>query len=471
MQTTKQRSIYILADYLSANVAWFAFNIIRYYTLPYNYGLMTLGGYMSMTTVLLGQVFFPLMMILLYGISGYYNKVFFKSRLDDVLNAGAVSLAGTLIIFFTVLFNDKIDDRLGNFEMILILWALFFFITSVPRVCITSNATTKIRRREISFDALVIGTSPQAFSLARDLETKHNNMGFHIVGFVKNGEPDNQDIPKGVPVYDYTDLDLAMGVTGASALILVPGKNSLQHTLDTINHLLPTGKSVFITPDLYHFITSRPRTAMVAGQVLIDVSKANIPGSTANLKRLGDIVGAALALIVLSPVLAAIAILVKRDSKGPVIYAQERIGYKKKPFKIYKFRTMRNDAEAQGPALSASDDPRITRIGRVLRKYRLDELPQFWNVLKGDMSIVGPRPEREYYVRQIIQRAPYYALVHQVRPGITSWGMVKYGYAQNVDEMVERLQWDLLYLENISFAIDLKILFYTVRTVVTGKGI
>jgi exopolysaccharide biosynthesis polyprenyl glycosylphosphotransferase len=193
--------------------------------------------------------------------------------------------------------------------------------------------------------------------------------------------------------------------------------------------------------------------------------------STANLKRCGDAVVSALALITLSPLLAAIAIAVKFSSKGPVFYRQERIGYHKKPFRILKFRTMRADAEANGPQLSTAEDPRITPVGRILRKYRLDELPQFWNVLLGEMSIVGPRPEREYFIRQIMARAPYYALIHQVRPGITSWGMVRHGYASDVDQMIDRLQYDLLYIANVSLLVDLKILVYTVNTVFTGKGL
>lgn len=193
--------------------------------------------------------------------------------------------------------------------------------------------------------------------------------------------------------------------------------------------------------------------------------------STRNLKRAGDIVVSALALIVLSPLFLALAIAIKRDSKGPVFYSQERVGLRKKPFRIHKFRTMKTDAEANGPTLSSANDRRITKVGRVLRKYRIDELPQFWNVLKGDMSIIGPRPERDFYIRQIMKQAPYYTLIHQVRPGITSLGMVKHGYASNVDEMIERLQYDLVYLENISLTVDLKIILYTISTVLNGRGV
>ena len=178
-----------------------------------------------------------------------------------------------------------------------------------------------------------------------------------------------------------------------------------------------------------------------------------------------------MALLLLSPLFVYIAWRVKRDSEGPVLFKQERIGYLGRPFMIYKFRTMRLDAEKAGPLLSKVDDERITPFGHILRKYRLDELPQFWNVLKGDMSLVGPRPERKYFIDQIVRRVPYYYLLHNVRPGITSLGMVKYGYAGNVDQMIERLEYDMLYYENMSLAMDLKILIYTVITVVTGKGI
>ena len=218
-------------------------------------------------------------------------------------------------------------------------------------------------------------------------------------------------------------------------------------------------------------MASNPRMTSVASEPLINITTANIPPSTVNLKRVGDVVVSALALVCLLPVFAAVAVAIRHDSPGPVLYRQERVGYRKRRFRIIKFRTMRTDAEADGPALSSADDPRVTRVGRFLRKYRIDELPQFWNVLTGDMSIVGPRPEREYFVRQIVEREPRYSLIHQVRPGITSWGMVKYGYAGSVDEMIERLRYDMIYLENVSLGVDLKILFYTVHTVLTGKGV
>ena len=177
-----------------------------------------------------------------------------------------------------------------------------------------------------------------------------------------------------------------------------------------------------------------------------------------------------LSLILLLPVMSVVALAIKLDSKGPVFYHQERIGYRRRPFKIHKFRTMVAEAEPNGPQLSSENDMRITHIGRFLRKYRIDEIPQFWNVLKGEMAFVGPRPERAYYIEKIIRVAPYYTLLQQVRPGLTSWGMVKFGYATTVEEMVERSKYDLIYIGNMSLTVDVKILIYTIRTVLTGKG-
>jgi exopolysaccharide biosynthesis polyprenyl glycosylphosphotransferase len=216
---------------------------------------------------------------------------------------------------------------------------------------------------------------------------------------------------------------------------------------------------------------SQVRISDFYGEPLVNISRSSMSDSAKNLKRAIDVIVSLAALIVLLPLFAVVACIIKATSPGPVFYLQERIGLHNKPFNIIKFRSMVQDAEASGrPQLSSDDDPRITPFGRFMRKYRIDELPQFWNVLKGEMAIVGPRPERKYYIDQITKRVPSYALLHQVRPGITSMGMVKFGYAKNVDEMVERVKYDLMYLDNMSLLNDLKILIYTIRIVFTGRG-
>lgn len=194
-------------------------------------------------------------------------------------------------------------------------------------------------------------------------------------------------------------------------------------------------------------------------------------GSFELIKQAGDIFISLLILLILSPLLILLAILIKVSGKGPVIYSQDRIGKEGKPFVIYKFRSMVYNAENGKPLLSKSPEERITKIGNFLRKFRIDEIPNFINVLKGEMSVVGPRPERQYFIDQIIKKAPEYKIIHKVKPGITSWGQVKYGYASNVDEMVERLEYDLYYLKNRSLLFDLKIIIYTIGTIFKGKGI
>ena len=203
---------------------------------------------------------------------------------------------------------------------------------------------------------------------------------------------------------------------------------------------------------------------------LIIINTRLMPEWEYSLKRLFDVVLSLVAMLLLSPVYLITAIIVKCTSPGPVFYAQERIGYHGRPFKMHKFRSMYVDAEQAGPALSKDNDPRITPFGRFMRKVRLDEIPQFYNVFKGTMSLVGPRPERQYYIDQIVKRAPEYKLLQRVKPGITSWGQVRYGYASTVDEMVERLRYDLLYLDNMSLLTDLKILAYTVIIILQGRG-
>jgi len=189
-----------------------------------------------------------------------------------------------------------------------------------------------------------------------------------------------------------------------------------------------------------------------------------------SLKRLIDIVASSIAIVLLSPVYIGVAIAVKMDSSGPILYSQERVGIGGKTFLMHKFRTMIQDAEKAGPQLSSDHDPRITKTGRFMRKVRLDEIPQFFTVLKGDMTLVGPRPERQYFIDLIVKQAPQYRLLQRIKPGITSWGQVKYGYASNVEEMIERLKYDILYLENMSLAMDFKIMIWTVLIIVQGRG-
>jgi exopolysaccharide biosynthesis polyprenyl glycosylphosphotransferase len=206
------------------------------------------------------------------------------------------------------------------------------------------------------------------------------------------------------------------------------------------------------------------------GTLLIEVNADSMPVWQQAIKRFLDVLLSVIATILLIPVFLFLAVAVKMSSPGPILFFQERVGRNGRPFKIIKFRTMYVGSEKSGPQLSSSNDPRITPIGRFMRKLRLDEFPQFINVIKGDMSLVGPRPERQFYIDKIVEFEPQYLHLTKVRPGITSWGQVKYGYAENVEQMLQRMKFDLLYLKNRSLALDFKIMLYTVMIVLRAKG-
>lgn len=475
-----QRTRYVVGDFLATTLAWFIFNIIRYYNIvePGHDG-ETIQEFFGYINVALGQVLFPMMMVGIYYLSGFYNTPFYKSRIEETLSTLSSSLVGTITIFFIAIINDPIPDRISNYELVLMLWGLLFVIVWITRLCITAYGLKKIKRRDWKFPTLIVGEPKPVSMLYRRLTASERNDGYEIVGIInpaavtKTVRPADADnsYPGNVKVYPIAEIDRICREKGVKNLIVATDNRSGEGTFALLNKLFSLELPILISPSVFHLITGKQKLRNVAGEPLVDISAPSMSQSTVNLKRWGDALVAGISLVVFSPLLLAIALAVKLDSRGPVLYRQERIGYHKKPFKILKFRTMRIDAEADGPHLSKGDDPRITRAGRFLRKYRLDELPQFWNVLVGDMSIVGPRPEREFYIRQIIDRAPYYTMIHQVRPGITSWGMVRYGYASDVDGMIDRLQYDLLYIANVSLLVDLKILAYTVNTVLTGKGI
>lgn len=472
---TRQILRYVVGDWLATSLAWFLFNIIRFTDVvePANGAPgLTLGEFLLINPVILGQILFPIGMLGVYYLSGYYNRPFFKSRIEEFITTFSTALIGSLIIYFIAIIDDPIPDRASNYELLAMLFGLLFSMVYLMRLSITGFATKKVHSGELVFPTIIVGTGPDAVSLYDRLtHPRKRPTGYKVVGFASFPGKEPPEMPEGLPVVPIDAISDALERLGATHIALTTHPDGLDATLKTIHTLFGLNAPVLISPTLFSMLTPKRRLSDVAGEPLCDITGPSVGQSTLNLKRAGDVFVSALALLALLPVFAFVAITIKIDSSGPVFYRQERVGYRKRPFRILKFRTMRSDAEKQGPRLSSGNDPRITRTGRILRKYRIDELPQFWNVLKGDMSIVGPRPEREYFIKQILPKAPYYALVHQVRPGITSWGMVKHGYASTVDEMVSRLQYDLIYLDNISFLVDLKILFYTVNTVVTGKGV
>ncbi len=469
-----QRTKYIIGDFAASNAGWFLYSMIRYY-LTKESAMMShydsVYSFLSMPNVLLGQIFFPILFIFIAYLSGYYNVVHLKSRIQELSTTVLSTLIVTLIMFFIILINDSFPERLKNYELIAAMWCCIFLFIYTTRFFITGNVKEKIKSGKLSFSTLIIGNNETANNLLFNLRNKYKDLGYKPIGIIRMaGEP--CDAATDIPMYEEDEIDNLCRNNDIRTIIIVNKKNDKEYIYNLINRLFKYNIPIKITPELHDILTARIMHNNIFGEPLIDIAQNNMPEWEKCVKRFSDIILSVFSLIILSPIFLIIAILIKKDSPGRIIYSQERIGKHGKPFHIYKFRTMMENAEKdKSPMLSSNDDPRITRVGKILRKYRLDETPQFWNVLKGDMSIVGPRPERKYFVDQILKSAPYYTLIYQIRPGISSLGMVKFGYATNVEEMIKRAQYDIIYIENMSIAVDLKIMMLTIKTVITGKGL
>ncbi len=465
----RQRIKYVVGDYVMSNLAWFLFNCVRWLAGTV-VGWPYLVSYLKSDMVLLGQLFFPLLMMVTYAFSGYYNNVCRKSRIQELLTTFASSGINTLLIFFMALINDVIGVRSADYKMILILWALIFGLVYLVRAIITNIASRQIKSRKWTFPTLIIGSGSAAVAFANKLNSKRQFSGHDIKGFV-NIPGENPVKGNPLPLYELDEVKEVCEQLGIWELIVVPSREDTHRTMEAINKLFHIGLPILISPEYFNKMQTPVTISDLYGEPLVNISRSSMSDSGKNIKRAMDIIISLVALVALLPVFAIVALIIKRTSPGPIFYLQERIGLHNKPFQIIKFRSMVQNAEQAGkPQLSSDDDPRITPFGRFMRKYRIDELPQFWNVLKGEMSLVGPRPERKFYIDQIIPFLPAYALLHQVRPGITSMGMVKFGYAKNLDEMLERVKYDLMYLNNASLINDLKILIYTIKIVFTGRG-
>ncbi len=431
MATVKtQRFKYVLTDFLTANAAFFAFDVYRYLNFD-RIASDNVFRFLSETKMVAEQCVIPAILLGLYWLSGYYNQPFKKSRLQEFFTTFFSALIAMLLIYLALLTNDQSLIVSTNYMMMAVLFGVLFMFTYIGRLTITSLTIKNLRKRHWRQPSIIIGSSEEGLEM---------------------------ELPEKVEKL------------GVKQIFIAPEKMDDRKILSLVTQLYPLDTSIRIAPDTLDYVTSSIHLQDIYAEPFVDLTSPKVSEASKNIKRLIDVVFSVAALTLLAIPAIVISVLVKRSSPGPVFYRQERIGYRQRPFNILKFRTMRTDAEASGPQLTGENDSRITGIGRTLRKYRLDELPQFWNVLRGDMSIVGPRPERAFFISQIVEKAPYYTLVHQVRPGITSWGMVKFGYASTVDEMVARTRFDLIYLSNMSIAVDFKIMIYTIRTVLTGKG-
>lgn len=463
MLSKRKATFLIIIDFLSAFVSWalfFGFRKVYIEKVPLEVN----------STFYLGILIIPILWVGLYFLQGTYAEVKRIHRMKILSLTFFGTLIGATSIFFIFLLDDSVQTYAHYYQSFLALFVIHFIISFIPRIIFTSIQVKKIHSGQEGFKALLLGGSEKAVGIYKEINNLDKSIGTQFIGFVNLNGIDTLLKDELIYLGHVDDLEKVIEKYGVEEVIIAVESTEHQRLSSIITRLSGTGIKIKVLPDVFDILAGSVKMTNIFGVLLLEVNAEGMPIWQQSIKRFFDISLSLIALILLIPVYIALAIAVKTSSKGPVFFRQERIGINGRKFKIIKFRTMYLDAESKGPQLSSTFDPRITKSGRFMRKVRLDEFPQFYNVLIGDMSLVGPRPERQFYIDQIVAREPQFLQLTTVRPGITSWGQVKYGYAENVDQMLQRMKFDLLYLKNMSLALDLKIMLYTVLIIFKAKG-
>lgn len=466
----RKRLVYVLLDLFAAAISWSSFFFVRKYfidpTLPPSFGII-----INDRNFYIGIIIIPLFWVIAYYFTGFYKNIYQKSRLQCLIQTLQVTFAGSVILFFAVVLDDNISNYTHYYYSFIVLFITQFTVTIVFRLINVTLTVHNIHNRKLGYATLLVGGNGNALKVYQDLESQSKSEGNIFVGFLNIIEREHYSLSPYIPhLGHYADIRKIIDGNNIQEVIIAIEKSE-EHTIESVISKIQDAKvTIKIIPDMEKILIGGVKTkSLFVPQIVIPLDQ--MPTWEQNLKRIMDIFVSIIAIIILSPVYIITGIIVWSTSKGSIIYSQERIGLHGKPFMMHKFRSMYQDAEKDGkPRLASKVDPRITPFGRFMRKVRLDEIPQFFSVLNGDMALVGPRPERKFFIDQISERAPEYRLLQKIKPGITSWGQVRYGYAENIDEMIDRMKYDLLYLENQSIMMDVKILIWTVLIVVQGRG-
>ena len=462
MKSKNWRILFVFSDWISAFSTWFLFYYFRKTWIENVSFDIDRSFY-------IGLIIVPIAWLLLYYLQGTYLEIRRMYRLKAISLSLSATIIGSIFIFFILLLDDNVNAYTKYYQSLGILFFLHFFSTLIFRLFLTTILLREIKKINNGFKTLLVGGSQKALTLHEEISSIPDSV-YNFVGFISLNGVD-QHLSEKLPHLGKLDkIQWVIREKKIEEIIIALESSEHNKLKNIISKISGVNIKIKILPDMFDILSGSVRMTSIFGALLLEINQGNMPIWQQASKRFIDIFVSFFALILCIPLFFIIAILIKFSSKGPVLFLQDRIGIGGKEFKIIKFRTMHVNSEDNGPQLSSENDPRITKIGRFLRKTRIDEFPQFINVILGEMSLVGPRPERKFYMTQIAEIEPQFLHLTNVRPGITSWGQVKFGYAENIEEMLRRMKYDLLYMKNRSLALDIKILFYTALTIIKAKG-